>query len=132
MLYLMYDNVVIAKREGNEGNYSVALETGVKPFFIPNELFRGKDHASMLHFIDWIADRIFPKNRVGADRLLSEMGLDTYSIIGVARQTKACLMEDGFWVAFSEEDDFRRDTIRGQFNFPDLAESDYLFKETKG
>lgn len=120
MLRLMMDNLQIGHQEGVEGYYSIVLEDWVPTVYAPMELFKGKRVVCMLDFVEWINGRVFPPERVGAKQLLKELGLDEYRPFAIAVETKACLMEDPYWVAFTEGDNFRADTVRGAAGFPDI------------
>lgn len=121
MLRLMMDNLQIGHQEGVEGSYSIVLEDWVPAVYAPMELFKGKRVVSMLDFVEWISGRVFPPERIGAKQLLKELGLDEYRPYAIAMETKACLMEDPYWVAFTERDNFRADTVRGAAGFPTIG-----------
>ncbi|MFM9278023.1 hypothetical protein [Paenibacillus jiagnxiensis] len=123
MLKLFYDNVCIAEVHGTEGKYYLELRPGVKEFFIPRILFkRGQTRVPMIDFVHWMSDRVFPEDRVDAKKLLSEIGLKEYLPFAIAKDTKASLIGDGWWVSFSDEDNFRDSTIRGAAGFPEWPE----------
>lgn len=126
MLRLMMDNLQIGHQEGVEGGYTIVLENWVPAVYAPMELFKGKRTVSMLDFVEWINGRVFPPERVGAKQLLKELGLDEYRPFAIAMETKACLMEDPYWVAFTESDSYREDTVRGAAGFPDMVLRDSL------
>jgi hypothetical protein len=117
---LMYDNIVVAEQHvGNDGLHLKLLE-GVEVFFIPEGLFDPKTKSvSIIDLIGWIEGRIFPKDRMGADKLLAQLGLNDYSPFSIAKQNKACLIEDGWWLSFDDKDTFRESTIRGAAGFPE-------------
>ncbi|HZK85288.1 MAG TPA: hypothetical protein VFC58_11585 [Desulfosporosinus sp.] len=121
MLRLMMDNLQIGHQEGVEGDYTIALEEWVPAVYAPMELFTGKRIVSMLDFVEWINGRVFPPERIGAEQLLKELGLDEYRPFAIAKETKACLMEDPYWVAFEEGDSFKKDTVRGSAGFPEMT-----------
>lgn len=120
----MFDNVCVAEQKGEEGKYVMTLMKGIPEFFIPRYLFRnGKDTVDMLDFIQWIEERVFPEERMDCKELLADLNLEEYRPFAIAKQTKACLMEDGWWVSFSDQDSFRKDTIRGAAGFPEWDKS---------
>lgn len=119
MLKIMYDNITVAHIEGTEGNYKMVLEDNLHPFYIPDMLFKhGAKEVDTLDVIEWIKTRIFPPNRFGVEELLEQLGLDEYRPFAIAQKTKACLVEDGWWVSFYPEDNFRDNTTRGKAGFP--------------
>jgi len=111
-----------------EGDYTIVLEDCIPIVYAPMELFRGKRVVSMLDFVEWINGRVFPPERVGAKELLKELGLDEYRPFAIAKETKACLMEDPYGVAFTEGDNYREDTVRGAAGFPDMIVVEHLLE----
>lgn len=92
--------IAIAKKE-KSGVYMEAIE-GIPQHLLPIALFGwDKRRVSMLEVIDWASSRCFPPDRVDADRILKEMGLDRYDPWEIAKITKAKLIsEDKFWIDF--------------------------------
>ena len=60
MLRLMMDNLQIGHQEGPRRRLYLALEEWVPEVYAPMELFTGKRYVSMLDFVEWINDRVFP------------------------------------------------------------------------
>lgn len=114
---LMFDNIEIAEvipPEPGRLVSKVCLLDEVPKQLIPVNLFYGEQCATFFEFKNWIANRIVPRNRVDISRVLSEMELERYSVLNITAKTKACLMEDGWWVKVYEEDSFEKDTVRGR------------------
>jgi hypothetical protein len=64
-----------------------------------------------IQFILWVEDRVVPKDRVDIDQILERMGIDQYNAFEIARKTRACLMEDDFWIKFKDDDKWQ-DNVR--------------------
>lgn len=117
---LMFDNL--------EQGYIIEYETGVYESIMSDKFdirFLPQGLCPKLGLIaddtlvrEWLKGRVFPENRVGKEQLLESLGMVTYNALGIAYKTRACLMEDPFWVAFEEGDTFEANTLRGQCGFP--------------
>ena len=53
------------------------------------------------------------RNRMDCKEILEMMGLPDYNAWEIVKHTNACLMEDPFWLRFSEAETFE-DTTRGR------------------
>ncbi|HDR7597788.1 hypothetical protein EXW35_26535 [Bacillus mycoides] len=118
----MFDNIQVAHQEGAIKNCSLVLEKDVNDFFIPKDLFRnGSTKISKKDLLEWIGCRIFPEHRVDCDKLLKQLDLNKYDPLEIAKKTKVCLVEDAWWLTFSEKDNFRNDTLRGKLGFEEWS-----------
>lgn len=67
-------------------------------------------------FVKWLQERIIPPERVDIEKILTLMSLDQYDMFEIAKKTRACLMEDDFWVQFKEDDKWE-DNIRARAGY---------------
>lgn len=67
----------------------------------------------MVDVVVWAKKRIFLKNRMDCKGILKMMGLPDYNAWEIVKCTNACLIEDPYWLRFSEEETFA-DTTRGR------------------
>jgi len=126
---LMYDNILVAKMFTEGNNQFLRLEAELPEYFRPADLFFDKDEVDISEFIAWIEDRVFPRERIGADELLKSIGMEDYCGFEIALKNRACLMEDGFWLSFAPDEDFKKITLRGAAKYPDIDIS--RFKATR-
>jgi len=81
---------------------------------LPLNLFIGNSRkVPLVDVVVWAKKRIFPKNRMDCKEILKLMGLPDYNAWEIVKRTNACLMEDPFWLRFSEDETFE-DTTRGR------------------
>lgn len=69
---------------------------------LPFDLFKAWKvrEVTMYELINWASDRCFPENRVGAEQLLKELGLDRYDGWEIVKKTGGRLETDRFWIDF--------------------------------
>lgn len=67
-------------------------------------------------FIRWMSERVIPEDRVDIEKVLNLMSIDKYDMFDIAKKTRACLMEDDFWVKFKEEDKWE-DNVRARAGY---------------
>lgn len=116
---LMYDDVLVAEEHTAPDGLGLQLVDGVDEFFVPEGLFdNNTKNVYVIDLISWVESRIFPKERMGSEQLLAKLGLKDYSPLSIAKANKACLVEDGWWLAFNDTDNFRTSTVRGAAGFP--------------
>ena len=84
MWVLKWKDEIVAKQEGIE---FVVLDKVKVPF----RIFLGKDTAPLINLFDWMRLRVFPKDRIGADELLKQLGLIEYDSLEIAIVTEARL-----------------------------------------
>lgn len=110
-LKLMLDEREIAHLS-EDGQYLCANE-GVLQYDLPLNLFIGSSRkVPLVDVVVWAKKRIFPRNRMDCKEILEMMGLPDYNAWEIVKRTNACLMEDPFWLRFSEDETFE-DTTRG-------------------
>lgn len=125
MIKIMPENIPIAKESTDaQGNKVIRLYDKVKPFYIPEELFKGRRTVTGEELVKWLSGRVFPRNRVDADQLLKKLSLPEYDPWKIAEKTKAALVTDPFWLKFDEQDTFEESTVRGKFGYPPLKRED--------
>ena len=114
MAYLkqMFDELGIAHLS-EDGQYLCANE-GVLQYNLPLNLFIGnRRKVPLVDVVVWAKKRIFPRNRMDCKEILEMVGLPDYNAWEIVKRTNACLMEDPFWLRFSEDETFE-DTTRGR------------------
>ena len=99
-LKLMMDEKEIAHL--SEDGQSLCANEGVPQYSLP-----------LVDVVVWAKKRIFPKNRMDCKEILKMMGLPDYNAWEIVKRTNACLMEDPYWLRFSEDETFE-DTTRGR------------------
>ena len=101
-LKLMMDEKEIAHL--SEDGQSLCANEDVPQYHLPLNLFIGdKREVPLVDVVVWAKKRIFPK----------KMGLPNYNAWEIVKRTNACLMEDPYWLRFSEDETFE-DTTRGR------------------
>ena len=111
-LKLMIDEKEIAHLS-EDGRYLCANES-VPQYDLPLNLFIGSNRkVPLVDVVVWAKKRIFPWNRMGCKEILEMMGLPDYNVWEIVKRTNACLMEDPFWLRFSEDESFE-DTTCGR------------------
>lgn len=111
-LKLMMDEKEIAHL--SEDGQSLCANEGVPQYNLPLNLFIGdKRKVPLVDVVVWAKKRIFPKNRMDCKEILKLMGLSDYNAWEIVKRTNACLMEDPYWLRFSEDETFE-DTTRGR------------------
>jgi hypothetical protein len=103
---------MVAIHKNTEHGAVFELLDGISEWGTP-PIFRHSKTIDMAAFLKWIEYRVFPPERIDAKELLNELGLEKYDAWAIAKQTKASLMEDPFWVKIYESDSYEKDTIRG-------------------
>ena len=111
-LKLMMDEKEIAHLS-EDGQHLCANE-GIPQYHLPLNLFIGdKRKVPLVDVVVWAKKRIFPKNWTDCKEILKLMGLPDYNAWEIVKRTNACLMEDPYWLRFSEDETFE-DTTRGR------------------
>ena len=114
---MAYLKLMLDKREiahlSEDRQYLCANE-GVLQYDLPLNLFIGSSRkVPLVDVVVWAKKRIFPRNRMDCKEILEMMGLPDYNAWEIVKRTNACLMEDPFWLRFSEDETFE-DTTRGR------------------
>lgn len=111
-LKLMMDAAPLAELS-EDGQTLCALEN-VPQSDLPLNLFLGNRRSvPLVDVVVWAKKRVFPKERVDCRKLLTAMGMQEYDAWEIVKRTGACLMEDPYWLRFSEEETFE-ETTRGR------------------
>lgn len=111
-LKLMMDAVPLAELS-KDGQQLCALERTAQ-VDLPLNLFIGDRRCvPLVDVVVWAKKRVFPKERMDCDKLLAAMGMQNYDAWEIVKRTGACLMEDPYWLRFSEEEAFEA-TTRGR------------------
>ena len=98
----------------SEDGQSLCANEDVPQYSLPLNLFIGdKREVPLVDVVVWAKKRIFPKNRMDCKEILKMMGLPDYNAWEIVKRTNACLMEDPYWLRFSEDETFE-DTTRGR------------------
>jgi len=102
----MHNNTIIADLVNNEIGipYKVVLREGIQKGYTPYDLFERwtVKEVTYQRFIEWASERCFPPNRVDAEELLEELGLDRYNGWDIVQKTEGRLMTDHFWIDFTQ------------------------------
>lgn len=113
---IMFDNIKVAIGVKEPSGVQVfVLEPDLPEILIPQDLFLGRDRVSIFEVAAWVEERVFPPDRIGVKRLLRSLKLKQYDAWEIALKTRACLMEDGFWLKVHVSDTYESHTIRGRF-----------------
>lgn len=116
MLAIMYDGLELGKFVDNNGKLELKLNDGIKQSWLPYIFDIGIDAGTDMHIIinAWVKERVFPKNRFGAKKMLRELGLKKYDADKIAEVTRCALITDPYWIAYEETDTYNESTIRGK------------------
>lgn len=60
--------------------------------------------VDLMHLMQRLETRCFPRNRVNAKEILSKMGLENYDILGIIKFTHGVKTDDFVWIKFDGED----------------------------
>jgi len=116
---LMYDATPIAiAKVVNESQAIMKLLHPIPLKYLPPGMFRDGISESMSTIIKWMKTRVFPQERVDCDKLLNEMKLDKYDAWIIAKQTRATLMTDCWWIALDKTDTYENQAMRGLAGIP--------------
>ena len=67
-------------------------------------------NPSMADVGEFLESRCFPRERRNCGQLLADLGLDSYTTLGIVRKTHGRQLEDYCWIKFEGEDlDYERD-----------------------
>lgn len=103
---------IITGRNTEPGVY---LLDSIKDSELPYMLQRSNlPSVRLTLLLKWLEDRVVPKERYDIAEVLSLMGLKEYKVMDIAKQTKASLIDDDYWIKFFDTDDYYKDTLRGR------------------
>ena len=102
---LFWNDTVVAVQPVINGRPQLRMEVcdGIRKSILPADLFRFGTLKSVpiSVFYAWAEQRCFPENRVDAEELLAELGLEKYDPLQIVMKTNARLITDNFWVDFT-------------------------------
>lgn len=105
MYKLKWKDEVIAVSKPNGIIPILEALPNVPQYRLPFDLFGFKKRqVSMMQFIEWASERCFPEERIGAEILLKELGLDRYDGWEIVKKTKAKLGQDYYSIDFDNDD----------------------------
>lgn len=114
----MLDNLPIAEfQEGDGFKFIKSIPNWLFPIKVDNSF-----EVDYSDFYDWVEGRVMPEARIDIKKELKEMGLSYYHSMDIAKVTKAALMGDPYWVAFTEADEknWRVSSVRGAAGYPEI------------
>lgn len=101
---IMRGDRIVARQHKSEktGLPVFRAEPGLTCWDTPLSLFGyKKTEVTMQEFVDWVTKRCFPEERVDAQDVLREIGLEKYDAWEIVKRTNAVLTGfDDFWVDF--------------------------------
>lgn len=119
MIAIMYDGLELGTFfKDDENILRLHLHPNIKKSWLPYIFEIGIDKHSDMDIVlnAWIKERVFPKNRFGSKKLLSQLGLKKYDINKIAEITRCSLITDPYWIVYDEDDTYTNNSIRGQLN----------------
>ncbi|CAM4494157.1 hypothetical protein [Paenibacillus xylanexedens] len=117
--FLRYKNIIIGEFSLDGQKYTPTVEAeklgdAGYPFGLyklihasSGELYIDRDKQPSQEDIKlWLSDRVFPKERQGANQILESLGLTTYDSWEIAKKTNAISLNDFYWMSNRMEDSF--------------------------
>jgi hypothetical protein len=118
----MCDDVEIAYQDKKDHRIlRLRSDIRIPDWLIPYEVFKDGKTCTVLDIMDWAEHRVFPRERIGKDILLLELGLDHYDPWAIAMKTRASTMDDWWWIKLDKKDTFRETTVRGKARFESIG-----------
>ena len=117
MIALMCDGLELGKFDTDDkGNIQLILNKGVEKYWLPYVFEEALENKVPLNSIleAWKKERVLPKNRFGAKRLLKGLGLKRYSVENIAYITRCSTITDPYWIVYEEYDRYYEASIRGK------------------
>lgn len=120
---MMLDALVLGEFKKSESGLITTFvkDENIKDEWLPLFLRGDIDGDVWCLVYEWLKDRVFPKNRIGARKILKDLGLKKYDHFEIAYISRASLVEDPYWIAFEEGDTWSKNTIRGIANVKDFS-----------
>lgn len=107
-LEVFYENELICEIDVNFVTDEVKFKNYID--IVPLLPFGVREKATVQDFMDFVADRVFPRTRYNCDELLEKMGLQVYDEIEVLRFNHGLCTDDNIWVRFKgEEIDYEKE-----------------------
>jgi hypothetical protein len=116
-MVLMCDDLELTDKTYAEQGIIRLRDIDIPDWLVPIGLFYGRKECTALELIEWAKKRIFPSERMGADELLKELGIDRYEPWWIAKETRASLMDDWWWIKLSSGDKFETSSARGRAGY---------------
>lgn len=100
MIKIFCDEEIVAYIDNEKENPKlVRTDSKKNP---PMGLFnKDENEVGFDKFYNWIVDRAFPEERIGAEELLAKMNLKKYNPIDIVKITNARQFADSYWVEWS-------------------------------
>lgn len=116
MVAIMYDGLELGKFINNNNKIELKLNNGIKQSWLPYIFDIGIDANIDMRIVinAWIKERVFPRNRFGAKKMLRELGLKSYDADKIAEATRCSLVTDPYWIAYYDTDSYNKHSVRGQ------------------
>ena len=116
MIAIMYDGLELGKFVQNNDKLELKLNDGIKQSWLPYIFDIGLSADVDMNIVinAWVKERVFPRNRFGANKMLKELGLKKYDADKIAEVTRCSLLTDPYWIAYEESDTYNDKSIRGQ------------------
>lgn len=113
---IMYDGLELGTFEQNGDKLELKLHDNVKRSWLPYIFQEALDNSIDMNVVlkAWIKERVFPKNRFGARKMLHELGLRKYDVNKIAETTRCSLGIDPYWLAYEDSDTYSQNTVRGK------------------
>lgn len=112
----MYDGLELGVFTKRGDKLELLLNENVKKSWLPYifELALDKDRDMRPILDTWIKERVFPRNRFGARKMLKQLGLKKYNVYRIAEVTRCSLVTDPYWLAYEYTDNYEDQSVRGQ------------------
>lgn len=115
MIALMYDGLELGKFYKDSNNIlRLKLNNNISKTWLPYIFEIGLKEDMEIVIKAWLKERVFPKNRFGARKLLREIGLYKYDVEKIAETTRCSVITDPYWIVYEETDRYHINSIRGQ------------------
>lgn len=115
MVALMYDGLELGKFIRDDKNVlRLRLNPNIQAVWLPYIFYIGLDKDMEIVINAWLKERIFPKNRLGANKMLKALGLRRYNLKKIAEITRCSVITDPYWIAYEDTDTYSNQSIRGQ------------------
>lgn len=123
MIAIMYDGLELGKFKDINGKLTLELNKNIQKSWLPYIFELGYNKGTDMNKIisAWIKERVFPRNRFHARKMLKELGLRRYNVDKIAEVTRCSLITDPYWLVYEEGDTYTEKSVRGQMgleNYP--------------
>lgn len=123
MIAIMYDGLELGKFKDINGKLTLELNKNIQKSWLPYIFELGYNKGTDMNKIisAWIKERVFPRNRFHARKMLKELGLTRYNVDKIAEVTRCSLITDPYWLVYEDSDTYVEKSVRGQMgleNYP--------------